>query len=806
MAFNLTVPPATNPAPFGVIGLAQYLSTPKSDSIPFEYTQVDAKTDFNSEVKSLSLKDNQGTEITDANTILSVLGRAGNIAGQSEDKGLVEAYQSDALALSKQPFPQLTESLNKLDDLLYLCSFLVGYAPTVADFAIWGAIKSSPLALGILKKNQHLNVVRFLGFFDTLCQSSLQTLAASKSKKASSKQAAGSFNMGLKNAEQGKVVTRFPPEPSGYLHIGHVKAAMLNDYFAKMYNGTLRIRLDDTNPVKEDQEYQDVILEDLKMMNIESKLITFTSDYFQLLYDKAIEMIKLGKAYADDTPAEELKTLRLNRQASKHRDMPVEEVLARFEEMSKGTEEGSKWVLRAKIDYASDNGTLRDPNIYRVVPHADHHRTGTQWKVYPLYDFCMPIVDSVEGVTHALRSNEYHERNPLYNWVVDTLGMRRAEIWDFGRMNFTYTLLSKRKLGKLVEAGSVKGWDDPRFATVRGILRRGMTVETLREFILLQGPSQAIVNLQWDQIWSMNKQRIDPVIPRFTACEKKNAVKATINGAPTTPEVKEFPRHAKNPEVGKKNVTFYNQVLIDQEDAKSFDDGEEVTLMAWGNAILKSREYDSNGDVTSLNFDLHLEGDFKKTKKKITWLAQPEKNELVDVKLMDYDYLINKPRLEESDNLEEFLTPVTEFITEAIADANVKTLKKGDRFQFERKGYFIVDAVNADGSFDMIKIPDGRVASTISKGDEKAQAKAAAQPKRDKREKNKQPVKGGNEPSLTDCAPTQAMEYLSLSDKSEGFEIPVKSKMYNVGSIYGEGKLETPVKTDMFAVDPIYKK
>ncbi|TIA90962.1 hypothetical protein E3P99_01308 [Wallemia hederae] len=806
MSFNLAVPPAAKEVPYGAIGIAHYLST-KSDpaTAPFEYTNVDVHTEFSDDVKTASLKAADGSEVADFHAMLSILGRAGNIAGQSEDKGLVEAYQSDAIAMGKQSFPDLTQSLNKLDDVLYLHAFLVGYAPTVADFAIWSALKSSSLALGILKKNQHLNVVRFIAFFDTLAQPALQAHAAAKSKKASTKTASGGFNMGLKNAEQGKVVTRFPPEPSGYLHIGHVKAAMLNDYFAKMYNGTLRIRLDDTNPVKEDVEYQDVILEDLKMMGIESKLITFTSDYFQLLYDKAIEMIKLGKAYTDDTPAEELKAQRFSRQPSKHRDMSVDEVLQHFEEMSKGTEEGSRWVLRAKIDYASDIGTMRDPNIYRVVPHADHHRTGKQWKVYPLYDFCMPIVDSVEGVTHALRSNEYHERNPLYNWIVDTLGMRKAEIWDFGRMNFTYTLLSKRKLGKLVEAGSVKGWDDPRFATVRGILRRGMTVDTLREFILLQGPSQSVVNLQWDQIWSMNKQRIDPIIPRITACEKKQLVKAVVNGAPSAVEYKDIPRHAKNGDLGTKRVAFSDEVYIDQEDAKSFGDGEEITLMAWGNAIVKSKEVNAEGVATALSFDLHLEGDFKKTKKKVTWLSA--KNELVNVKLMDYDYLINKPRLEESDNIEDHLTPVTEFITEAVADANVKALKKGERFQFERKGYFIVDAINADGSYEVIKIPDGRVASTISKGDEKAQAKQAAQPKRDKREKKdkKDEKSKGSAPGVTDVAPSQAMEYLSLSDKTDGFEIPVKSKMYNVANVVGDEKVDVDVKTGMYKVDPVYK-
>ena len=381
MTFTLIVPPTVNPIPFSIIGLSHYISQDTSPSLPFEYRKVDVNVEFDQNAQNIGLKESSA-EIKDVNEILSALGRAAGVSGQSEEKGLVENYQTEGAQIPSQAFPQLTSTLDKLDDALYLHSFLVGYAPTTADFAIWGGIKTSSPAQGILKKGQHLNVSRFINFFDALSTPITQAFLAAKSKKASSKTTASSFNLGLKNAKEGQVVTRFPPEPSGYLHIGHIKAAMLNDYFAKMYKGTLRIRLDDTNPVKEDVEYQDVILEDLKMLNIESSQISYTSDYFQMLYDKAIELIKLGKAFVDDTPAEELKQLRLQRQPSKYRDMPVDEVFKVFGEMAKGTEEGSKWVLRAKINYADTNGTLRDPNIYRVVPNANHHRTGTHWKVY----------------------------------------------------------------------------------------------------------------------------------------------------------------------------------------------------------------------------------------------------------------------------------------------------------------------------------------------------------------------------------------------------------------------------------------
>lgn len=495
---------------------------------------------------------------------------------------------------------------------------------------------------------------------------------------------------------------------SGYLHIGHAKAALLNDYFAhEKYNGTLIVRFDDTNPSKEKMEFQDAIIEDLSLMGIKPDKMTYTSDYFDELYEYMLQMIKEGNAYADDTDKETMAHQRMHGEPSKRRDATVQENLARFEEMKNATPEGIKWCIRAKMSVDDPNKALRDPVCYRCNP-SPHHRTGSKWNIYPTYDFACPIVDSIEGVTHALRTTEYRDRNPQYKWMLDALKLRQVQIWDFARMNFIRTLLSKRKLTKLVDEGVVWGWDDPRFPTIRGIRRRGMTVPGLREFILKQGPSKNVINLDWTTIWATSKKYIDPVAGRHTAISKKDMVKATIKGGPATPYTEDKPRHAKNPEVGMKKVSYSSTILIEQEDAKTFKQDEEVTLMNWGNAIVRKIDTDASALVTGLEFELHLEGDFKKTEKKITWLST-EGQPMVPVELVDFDYLLNKDSMQEEDKLEDCLTKVTEFREDAIADCNVADLKEDDIIQFDRKGYYRVDrAYKPDQPAVLFNIPTGK--------------------------------------------------------------------------------------------------
>jgi glutamyl-tRNA synthetase len=486
----------------------------------------------------------------------------------------------------------------------------------------------------------------------------------------------------------------------GYLHIGHAKAALLNDYFAhEKYKGTLLLRFDDTNPSKEKEEFQDAIIEDLALMGIKPDRTSYSSDYFDELYRYCVQMIKDGKAYADDTDQATMRDERMKGIASKCRDRTADENLTVFEEMRKGSELGIKSCIRAKISVDNPNKAMRDPVIYRCNP-IPHHRLGSKWNIYPTYDFCCPVLDSIENVTHALRTNEYRDRNPQYEWMLKALKLRNVHIWDFARMNFIRTLLSKRKLTKFVEQGVVWGWDDPRFPTIRGIRRRGMTVEALREFILKQGPSRNIVNLDWTLIWATNKKYIDPIAPRYTAVLKGNAVTATVKGAPTKAYTEDKPRHVKNAELGTKKVAYSGTILIDQEDAKTFKEGEEITLMAWGNAIVRkvsTSASPTDNIVTSLELELHLQGDVKKTEKKITWLS-PEGQTLVPVELVDFDHLITKDKIEEDDNVEDFLNSKTEFRSEALADGNVADLKLGDIIQFERKGYFRLDRPFAEGA------------------------------------------------------------------------------------------------------------
>jgi len=410
-------------------------------------------------------------------------------------------------------------SLNSLETHLSLRSFIVGYKWTFADVVVWGFVSTKEKEL-----KKFVNVSRWFTSLYEIPEfkKSLEEFHSFKEKETEGNAKVknqGNFDIELKNAEMGKVVTRFPPEPSGYLHIGHAKAALLNDYFARLYQGKLLLRFDDTNPSKEKKEYENSIKEDLQLLGIKPDVTSHTSDHFNKIYDYALQMIKLGLAYVDDTDQETMRAQRFDGLESKCRNKSVEDNLKDFEEMKEGTEFGQKSCLRAKIDMLDKNKAMRDPVIYRcnLIPHP---HTGTMYKMYPTYDFVCPIVDSIEGVTHALRTNEYRDRNPQYEWFLKALKLRWVHIWDYSRLNFVYTLLSKRKLTWFVEQGLVTGWDDPRFATVRGIRRRGMTIEALRSYILSQGASQRELSLEWDKLWVTNKKVIDPIAPRHTALIK----------------------------------------------------------------------------------------------------------------------------------------------------------------------------------------------------------------------------------------------------------------------------------------------
>ncbi|KAF7970233.1 hypothetical protein HWV62_24776 [Athelia sp. TMB] len=754
MAGILTLSSKISPFPYAAIGIASY-------------TQK-ATLDFDETVSSITL-DLDGTKLTSEDDIVHALAKAGELSADN-----VKAPSFFALAKTLphvSSLPEIIVALDSLDDHLTFRTYLIGHEITAADWILWGSLKGNGKTVGLLKNNKHPHLQRWFSHIESLetTQAALLRLTEAKSSKARNNKTAASFALGLQNAEEGKVVTRFPPEPSGYLHIGHAKAALLNQYFAKMYKGKLIIRFDDTNPSKEKSEFEETILEDLRLLGIQGDQVTHTSDYFEHLYNLAVQIIKAGKAYADDTEQLQMRDERMKGIASKHRDDSVEDNLKRFAEMKAGTEEGLRWCIRAKMSVDNPNKAMRDPVIYRCNV-TEHHRTGGTWKVYPTYDFACPVVDSLEGVTHALRTNEYRDRNPQYQWMIEALEIRPVNIWDFSRLSFIYTLLSKRKLHWFVDQKLVHGWDDPRFPTVRGIRRRGLTVEAITQFMLAQGPSQAVVSLEWDSIWTLNKKIIDPIAPRFWAILKDKQVPVTITGGPAGIEVKNLPKHKKNPEVGEKKTVYSSNIVIDQEDALSFEDQEEITLMDWGNAIVTKKTTDASGTITALEMKLHLEGDFRKTKKKITWLSQSTtEHPLVDVTLLDYDYLITKKKLEEGDDVADFVPEVSEFKEAAVADANVHDLKKGDIMQFERKGYFIFDGTAADGKLEFILIPDGRAGSVASKAGVAAAAKPA----------------------------------IATPAASSGPDIQVDTKMYNVEPVYGAG-LKPVADTKMYKVDNLY--
>ncbi|GMF97880.1 unnamed protein product [[Candida] boidinii] len=709
MSFELKIAGKAPLVDYPVLIATAFVNSARDDA-PVKVEFVDDKVVSKESKAALELV-KSGEAITESVKALNTLAESYPeilLGAEASQEWIKFAYEK----LSVKNFKQLAEDLEKLDAHLNFRTFVIGHKITLADIAIWGILRGNAMMGSVIKNSVYINVTRWYQFFENdkrfsgmveLLNKSLAELKkASKGGKKEVHKA--NFEIDLPDAKIGNVVTRFPPEPSGYLHIGHAKAAILNKYFADAYKGKLIIRFDDTNPSKEKVEFQDSILEDLKLLGIIGDKVTYSSQYFDEMYDLAIQLIKEGKAYCDDTPLEKMRAERMDGIKSSRRDRTVEENLKIFtEEMKNGTEEGLKNCLRAKIDYEALNKTLRDPVIYRcnLTPH---HRTGTQWKMYPTYDFCVPIVDSIEGVTHALRTIEYRDRNAQYDWFLEALRLRKVHIWDFARVNFIRTLLSKRKLQWFVDKKYVNGWDDPRFPTVRGIRRRGMSVEGLKNFVISQGPSRNIINLDWNIIWNANKKIIDPIAPRHTALLSKNVVPVHLSNGPAEDYSEIKAKHKKNPDVGTKKVFFSSEILLEQEDAATLESGEEVTLMDWGNAIIEKVNKDDSGVVTSIDAKLHLEGDFKKTSKKFTWLPAKE---TVEVDLVDFDHLITKDKLEEGDDFEDFITPESEFHQTAIADINVKDMKVGDVIQFERKGYYRLDAAQ-DGHYAFFTVPDGK--------------------------------------------------------------------------------------------------
>uniref|UniRef100_A0A673JZA0 proline--tRNA ligase n=1 Tax=Sinocyclocheilus rhinocerous TaxID=307959 RepID=A0A673JZA0_9TELE len=477
-----------------------------------------------------------------------------------------------------------------------------------------------------------------------------------------------------------------------------------------------------------------VILEDVAMLHIKPDQFTYTSDHFPAILRMGEKLLQEGKAYIDDTPPDVMKQEREQRVESRNRNNSVEKNMQMWEEMKKGTEFGQTCCMRAKIDMNSNNGCLRDPTLFRCK-NAPHPRTGSTYKVYPTYDFACPIVDSVEGVTHALRTTEYHDRDEQFYWVIDALGLRKPYIWEYARLNLNNTVLSKRKLTWFVDQGYVDGWDDPRFPTVRGVLRRGMTVEGLKQFIAAQGGSRSVVNMEWDKIWAFNKKVIDPIAPRYTALLSSQVIPVCISEAKE--EMKEVAKHPKNADVGMKPVWYGPKVFIEGADAETFTEGETVTFINWGNIIITKIHRDASGAITSLDGRLNLENtDYKKTTK-ITWLTESSRAPFVPTVCVNYQHLITKPVLGKDDDFKAYINKNSKIEEKMLGDPCLKDLKKGDLIQLQRRGFYICDQPYEpisphsckESPCVLLYIPDGHTKEMPTAGSkDKSKSQTAAKP------------------------------------------------------------------------------
>lgn len=686
------------------------------------------------------LRFSSGLKLQGTNTLLRYLGRVSKLPN-FYGKDAIESSQIDEWLEYAPIFSsgaQFESACLHVDGYLASRTFLVGYSISIADVALWSGLAGTGQRWESLRKSRkYQNVVRWfnciaedysslnevtrtyvgkrgLGKFPSTnpTQASKEFEEPLVNGEVNPREKALPFEVDLPGAKVGEVCLRFAPEPSGFLHIGHTKAALLNQYFAQRYKGRMIIRFDDTNPSKESNEFVENLLRDIETLGIKYDAVTYTSDYFPRLMEMAESLIAEGKAYVDDTPREQMQKERMDGIESKCRNNKVEENLVLWKEMIAGSERGIQCCVRGKLDMQDPNKSLRDPVYYRCNPDP-HHRVGSKYKVYPTYDFACPFVDAVEGITHALRSSEYHDRNAQYYRILNDMGLRKVQIYEFSRLNMVYTLLSKRKLLWFVQNGKVEGWDDPRFPTVQGIVRRGLKIEALIQFILQQGASKNINLMEWDKLWTINKKIIDPICPRHTAVLEEGRVIFTLANGPEKPFVRVLPRHKKFEGAGNKATAYTNRIWLDYTDASTMLEGEEVTLMDWGNAIITDIKKE-NGIVTQLVGLLHPEGSVKTTKLKLTWL--PDTDELINLSLVEFDYLLKKKKLEEGEDFLDNLNSCTRRELAALGDSNMRNLKRGDVIQLERKGYFRCDIPFVRSSKPMVlfAIPDGRQPTSLN--------------------------------------------------------------------------------------------
>jgi glutaminyl-tRNA synthetase len=522
-------------------------------------------------------------------------------------------------------------------------------------------------------------------------------------------------NIIIKDLDSGKhdaIITRFPPEPNGHLHIGHAKSICLNFGMAAEFGGRTNLRFDDTNPLKENEDFMLAIMEDVRWLGFEWDELLHASDYFQQLYEYAVHLIKTGKAYVEELTAEEIReyrgTLTEPGRESPYRDRPVEENLDLFERMKAGEFEDGTLALRARIDMASPNMNMRDPVVYRIR-NASHHRTGDEWHIYPMYDWAHGISDALEGITHSLCTLEFEDHRPLYDWFLDNIPAPcHPRQIEFSRGNLDYTVMSKRRLRELVEEGLVNGWDDPRMPTLAGLRRRGFTPEAIRAFWTEMGVSKADSIIPMSVLENAVRNDLNVRAPRTMAV--LDPLKVVLTNFPEgETEWLEAPVHPQNEAMGTRKVALTREIWIERGDfmeeppRKFFrlKPGGEVRLrnafIVQCNDVIK----DDSGEITELHcmFDPEsrsgMPGASRKVKGTIHWVSA-EHGRPVEIRLCDRLFTVPNPLGEKTRDYREFLNPHSlDVIEKAIVEPAVADGGAGDFYQFERTGYFCHDSVDS---------------------------------------------------------------------------------------------------------------
>lgn len=512
------------------------------------------------------------------------------------------------------------------------------------------------------------------------------------------------------NLNGGRIQTRFPPEPNGYLHIGHAKAICMDFGIAEKYNGVCNLRFDDTNPVKEDVEYVDSIQEDIKWLGYQWKNLYYASDYFQQLYDLAIRFIKEGKAYVDEQSAEQIAeqkgTPTVPGTESPFRNRPIEENLDLFQRMNQGEFPDGSMVLRAKIDMANSNMHFRDPIMYRIITTHPHHRTGTKWKVYPMYDFAHGQSDYFEGVTHSLCTLEFEVHRPLYDWYLDQFAGPdyRPKQREFNRLNITYMVMSKRKMLQLVQEHLVSGWDDPRMPTICGLRRRGYTPDAIRDFIDRIGYTKYDGVIDYSLLEHSVREVLKPIVPRM--CAIINPVKLVItNYSEGKTEVLTTENNPENENGGSREMIFGRELYIERDDfmdnaPKDFyrltPNGREVRLKSAYIIQCTGFKNDENGNLAEVycTYDTDsksgTEGGNRKVKSTINWVEINSSLE-AEVRLYDRLFTVEDPSSYDGD-FRDLLNPESlKVVKNCRVEGALKNAQPLENFQFLKAGYFNVD-------------------------------------------------------------------------------------------------------------------